>query len=386
MVDAGLKRTTFEEVQMDMRRKVAKAVWGPSSMLPGRRELAKEYGVSTVTIGRAIDALIADGILRADGRRGTFVVPGQTGASPSEPVRAVTVGIVGTLYPAINGHLPLNNLWVRELVQTIEHQFSDADHESVFTNLYRKHGLMTPLTEGLAQALSDNVDGVIVLAADHSPQTLDAAAEIASQSDIPVVFITSAAMSRPFPHVFSDGFDAGYQAASHLIRQGAETCTFLSPFKAWWTEERLSGAQAAWSHAGLNPSAVREAMPEAAPWNHVIDIVEPVAAGYRAAKEAHLHGLLTGGVICANDEIAVGMIHAATDLGLQPGKDFLLIGFDDSPDSRDQGLSTFRVSQPATGREACRLLIDSIHRRNESLQVRLRWRLIPRASTRWQLS
>lgn len=42
-------------------------------MLPSRRELAREYRVSSVTIGRAIDSLISDDLLRADSRRGTFV-------------------------------------------------------------------------------------------------------------------------------------------------------------------------------------------------------------------------------------------------------------------------------------------------------------------------
>jgi DNA-binding LacI/PurR family transcriptional regulator len=47
--------------------------WLPGEKLPVRLELIKELDVSSVTIQRALDDLVADGFLRSDGCRGTFV-------------------------------------------------------------------------------------------------------------------------------------------------------------------------------------------------------------------------------------------------------------------------------------------------------------------------
>jgi DNA-binding GntR family transcriptional regulator len=63
----------YLQIEHRLRGEINRGIWPAGSMLPSRRDLAKEYGVSSLTVDRAVTRLIAEGILRADDRRGTFV-------------------------------------------------------------------------------------------------------------------------------------------------------------------------------------------------------------------------------------------------------------------------------------------------------------------------
>lgn len=57
----------------DLRRKIVQGEWPPGSRLPTRPEIEKAFGASRVTVQRALDCLIKDGFVYANGRQGTFV-------------------------------------------------------------------------------------------------------------------------------------------------------------------------------------------------------------------------------------------------------------------------------------------------------------------------
>jgi hypothetical protein len=56
-----------------LRRDVMECVRLPGSRLPTRVELQKKYRTTPVTVQRALDKMEADGFIRSDGRRGTFI-------------------------------------------------------------------------------------------------------------------------------------------------------------------------------------------------------------------------------------------------------------------------------------------------------------------------
>jgi len=53
------------------------------TMIPGRRDLAREFNISVPTVQKAIAEMVAEGTLRVEDRRGTFVVFGD----PDEKTR-----------------------------------------------------------------------------------------------------------------------------------------------------------------------------------------------------------------------------------------------------------------------------------------------------------
>jgi LacI family transcriptional regulator len=87
------------------------------------------------------------------------------------------------------------------------------------------------------------------------------------------------------------------------------------------------------------------------------------------------------GIIAVNDHTAYGVLRAATEAGLTPGRDFGLIGFDDAPHSRVVGLTSVRPPLDALGEEAGHLAARALAGDASALQVGLRSLLVPRAST-----
>jgi DNA-binding LacI/PurR family transcriptional regulator len=90
------------------------------------------------------------------------------------------------------------------------------------------------------------------------------------------------------------------------------------------------------------------------------------------------------GFIGANDELAATVMRVGYSMGLVPGRDYLLVGFDDIPESRNIDLTSIRTPWDSVGSEAARLLRQALSKQGECLQVRVRWKLIPRGSTRWK--
>jgi DNA-binding LacI/PurR family transcriptional regulator len=386
----------YKQIETSLRKRIRDGHWVAGTMLPSRRDLAKEFGVSSVTVERAITRLIADGILRADDRRGTFVTETPAGAqihlnagSRSQdrnapptvwPVKPATIGIVASLYLFRHDHLELNNFWVRLIVQSLEHSFSaDGQTTRFFNRVADGQGPQEPLSKTLECALGSDVDALVVIAFGMNAGEVDESLGLLGTQERPVVCITSGALSRPVPHIFYNNHFAGYQAAQHLIREGVDRVIYFSPFSSAWAGERKNGAREAMIHAGLPTDALTSYPENPGPW---IQEEDPLTLGYQAAMnmfQGDWRGEGRPGVICANDGVAFGFLQAANENGLRQGSDFSVVSFDDHPQSRAQHLTTLRPPMEQMGQEAARVLLAALHGEEASLQVCLRWHLIPRS-------
>jgi len=88
-------------------------------------------------------------------------------------------------------------------------------------------------------------------------------------------------------------------------------------------------------------------------------------------------------VFAASDEMAIGTILAARDLGLSVPGDVSVIGVDDHELSEFFGLSTVAQFPAEQGRRAVEILMDQLHpaRRTPAENFPLRFELIVRSST-----
>lgn len=63
----------YRRLQDALRRGIETAIIGPQEALPPERELASEFSVSRITVRKALDGLVADGLLTRRQGAGTFV-------------------------------------------------------------------------------------------------------------------------------------------------------------------------------------------------------------------------------------------------------------------------------------------------------------------------
>ena len=367
---------------MDLRRQVGGGLWTAGAMLPSRRDLARQYAVSLVTLDRAIGPLLADGTLRADDRRGTFVSIPPAGAglladgsSPKAPEPARRVGSVG-----IVASLPVPEDQEYLILRELEQVFSQAGRSTWVLNRSQagEFAERVGLAEAITTALREDLAGLVVICLDLDTTRIAEQISRIDLGDTPTVCVLAGSLNLSIPHVFYDNRPAGYQAAQHLRENGWDELTVLAPFTASWVSERIAGVRDALTYA-QSSSRLQVLSGEGHEWDSRSD---PRKFGYEAARAALASGWrLIGGVICVNDGVAFGLLDAAAELGLEAGRDFAVLGFDDEPQARVLGLTSLRPPMQGMAREAARLLMESLQGVHGSLQVRLRAHVIPRAST-----
>src|SRR3954452_20209453 len=66
-------RPRFAQIADILRDRIQRGVHAPGSPLPSEPELAREFGVSRITINRAVGMLRSEGIVRVRRGRGVYV-------------------------------------------------------------------------------------------------------------------------------------------------------------------------------------------------------------------------------------------------------------------------------------------------------------------------
>lgn len=399
----------YGRIENDLRLRIAQGQWGIGAMLPSRHDLAREYGVALGTMERAVAGLLADGTLRADGRRGTFVARTEASAQTDGSMEdtalssvsplglrpeswqpgtvATTLGIIATFELEQPLSAKIKDFWIRPIVRSLERSFSQAGGRSRLFDRWRKDQEPISVRDAAAQLLSEGVGALAVVGIHYDPaEDLTTTLAALDRVYVPVVYISWNEIRPPLPHVFYDQFDAGYQAARHLLQSGYRRLLFLTPFSAYWIWKRLEGAREAARHLGLAPDAVRvyptsDDLPS--------ETLQHRELGYQAARAMFREDFMRPngaeaaygpwGILTPNDQTAYGVLEAARECERIAGRDFGLIGFDDDPQACFVGLTTMRPPLEELGAGAAHLLIRSLNGDKSGLQLRLRSHLVARA-------
>ncbi len=179
-----------------------------------------------------------------------------------------------------------------------------------------------------------------------------------------------------FAWVDVDGTAGVQQAVNHLLELGHQRIACLAwPENSFTGRYRLEGYRSAMGAAGLR---VEEG------WILRCENL------YRAAYDA-VHSWLAlppdrqpTAVVAMSDLLAIGVMNAADDAGLEVGRDLAVVGFDDAPVTEylRPPLTSLRQPIAEVGELTVAMLIDLIHGKPSSpAQVLLKPRLIVRDST-----
>jgi LacI family transcriptional regulator len=189
----------------------------------------------------------------------------------------------------------------------------------------------------------------------------------------PTVGLLRKGISESFDHVGVDNSIGGAEAARHLVSLGHRAIGFIGGKSGSQSrEERLAGWRSALVAAGIHP---------------LDEWIEPtdstIAAGSEGVRRLLARDRLTA-IVCHQDIVAFGVTIGLRQLGLTPGRDVSVVGFDDISSARDWDppLTTMSVTPGALGAEAARMLLKRIEEPEAALQsITIRPRLVVRAST-----
>lgn len=264
--------------------------------LPGERTLAKELGFSYMTIRKAIDNLVSDGVLYKIPTKGTFVADRKKNRQATHTIgffldSSITGGLSSPYYSMIFNSVEQHAAKHGYLVT----YFSDADDEKLQKNLSKLDGVIAtcfPRIEHIIQKIRNLV---------------------------PVVAIDNSSSDKTIPSIIIDNFNAVRDSVDYLANLGHRKIAFMT---------------------GLEDSDVgrdRRAGYEAGLIKNNIEIDKDLEFRGNFTFKAGLYGTEhflsldqpPTAILCANDSMALGSIRKLIGEGIKVPEQISVMGFDD---------------------------------------------------------
>ncbi len=266
----------------------------------------------------------------------------------AQTMHGIRSGTIGLVVPTID------NAIFAEVIQA----FSDSVEEHGFTIMVASHGYdLEKEYAVLRKFLEHRVDGVALIGVDHSEETYGL---IDSQS-IPAITIWSYDAHSRLSCVGVDNHEAGRMAARHLLDLGHQEIAVVFP-----PTEDNDRARARCEGALAELAKSSPDLP--ATWT--TEARYSIADGKEAVSEILQAERRPTALLCGNDILAVGAIHAARRLGISVPDTLSIIGIGDFKGSKEMepALTTIHLPARSIGQIAGEKLAQSIIQDNHEVQ------------------
>jgi LacI family transcriptional regulator len=220
---------------------------------------------------------------------------------------------------------------------------------------------------------SQKVDGCIILGAKDNPEEVEAISTL-ERHQLPYCLVNQSFMELDLHTIDAQHYEGSFQAVSLLLGKGFKRIAFLNgPMEYSNSKERFVGYQAALRASGIEPLDK---------WLFQGNYSRK--SGYQAAVQIQAVLSEIDAIFAANDRMALGLMQGLNDFGLTAGRDYALMGYDDSDAARltHPPLSSVRVPFFEMGCLAAQHVLEmlssgNIHRVKERLPIEI----VERAST-----
>ncbi|MDN0199235.1 LacI family DNA-binding transcriptional regulator [Streptomyces sp. S.PNR 29] len=303
-------------------------------------DVARVAGVSQKTVSRVFND---EPYVSAEVRRRVLEAAEQLGYRRNSAARALasgrtrSIGVV-TLGTALYGPA--------SLLMGVERVVRDTGYALRVVNSVE--GDLAGIAGAVDSLLDQGVDGIVI------SEPIDEAGEdgdVTLRVAVPVLVIGAPPpVTAPTVLTVGDGADLMARTATeHLLGLGHPTVHHLAGPQRWYAaRDRLEGWRATLTAHGRDVPPVI-----AGDWS--------AASGYAAGRELAEDGDVTA-VFAANDDMAIGLIHALTEAGRRVPEDVSVVGFDDIPVAAHVAPPLTTVRQPfdAVAQEGLKRLVHVI--------------------------
>ncbi len=226
------------------------------------------------------------------------------------------------------------------------------------------------LAADAARDMAGRVDGLLVLA----QSVPDVALEQLARS-IPIVVLASQAHSVAFDSVTVSNHEGMHALTAHVIDDlGIQDIAYVAgPLDSPDDTDRWAGFESALRERALDPGDAR-----------VIRGEFTRASGRRAGADLLNSGTVPKAVICANDQMGLGVLDALTGAGLRVPDDVVVTGFDgiEAANLSSPRLTTVHQPMELVGRAAIQLMQRRLDDPEaEPMSIRLPVRVLLRESS-----
>ena len=268
------------------------------------RDVAEAAGVSQSTVSRAFSD---QSKLSIKTRAHVLSVAKELGYHPNALARSLISarsGLIGIVKS------PHQNVMFTELLSEITAQLQNTDYQVVYYEINPRQ----TIDEIVARILQYRMDGIILLDATLSNKITDSC----HQMGIPVLQMQRYTTNVKTNLVLPDNREGTAMIVDHLIDEGYKHFAYISGnLTSSSNMDRQAGFIYRLEEKGFS-------LPVIAPGDYTYE------SGYRAMKQILPMLQTPCGVLCANDQMALGAIDAIRETDLSIPEDVGVVGYDDN--------------------------------------------------------
>ncbi len=327
----------YKRIIKYVRQQIHEGHWTTGAKLPSESELMADFAISRHTVRQAIKGLEAEGLVRTEHGRGSFVT--LLKHTSRDGIRS---GLIGVL---------VNDLGAPMVGTTVDGTERYAA-KSGFSTILAGYDPQYPEDEcrSLVEMVRREVEGIIVF------PSFDSDAKrygFLLQAEIPLVMVDNLAAGLETDAVTTDNIQGAYVGTKKLLESGCRTIGFISGFQtAWTSRERLTGFRRALWEAGISDDS-----------SLITDGAFSPEFGQEACRRLRERHPGLDGLFVANHPIANGVVRELVRSKAE--KLINLATFDEMDSSLSTFLPYISISQPSReiGEKAAELLLDRISRK-----------------------
>lgn len=243
------------------------------------------------------------------------------------------------------------NPFFGEVVKGVERRCYEKGYNLILCNT---EGDSERMKSSIDTLLQKRVDGLMLMCSTLEGEHLDV---FERYPELPVVVMDWGPMLFASDKIQDNSHQGGYMATQHLIDNGhTEIGCITGPLHRNQASSRYEGFKQAMSEANIEVRA-----------DWIVESNFECDGGFDAFQTLKSRGRLPSALFVCNDMMAMGVIHAATQDGLQVPQDLSLIGYDDIHLSKymTPALTTIHQPKHRLGKAA----VDTLLSRLESPEV-----------------
>jgi LacI family transcriptional regulator len=351
----------YLQIVDDIKSKIASKELHAGDQLGSHAELASVYGVSLITVKKALATLINDGIVFSRVGKGTFVAqsPGDTQHN-SHP----TIGLVIQ---------DIRSPFFSRVMHSVEHAAYELGYHVLISS---SSGEAEKEDAQIARFRTFGVNGMIIASMSHKYHATPTIRRM-MQKGFPFVMVSYIA-DDDIPFVGSDHTQGGFIATEYLIKQGYQRIAYINGERGnvVGNLRRLGYDQALRAH-GRRVSASLQFNLRMRGEQHDFQ------SGFEIGKKFGSLAVKPDAVFVYNDLSALGFEEAVLAQGLRVPDDVAIVGFDDIDRGAYAAVPLTTVRQPTDeiGKQAMNVLLGLMNGRGGPYRTILKTELIVRQSS-----
>lgn len=352
------KKPLYLQIYKSLKSKINSSTYSAGDVLPSERELMAYYKVERITIRKALDLLVNDGLVEKIAGYGTKVKDYSLKYDRNQ-CKNILFFLPNSNDQANIFSRPFNTL----LLSNIENECKNKDYSLIYSTLSDDDDLMSIVKKNQAS-------GIILVSNINENQLKEA-----QHMQIPTVLVNN--YHQGFTSVVVDSEKGAFFATNHLLELNHKHIAFIGGMEGYIThDERLQGYKEALYEVGIN---WREQIIENGNWTY--------DGGYDAMIRILKNNTdsMPSAIFVANDIMAFGAIQAVRNNGMNVPNDISFAGFDDIENDMyfSEKLTTIRVDIKSIAMVACQTLFNNIEKNQTfNMKIVIPVELIVRNSTK----